>query len=165
MKPTVYVKAGSLIPKQGTPESAGYDVEASEDILIPSGKTVIVNVNFSLAMPSNLMMLVVPRSGYSLKNPHLRMSNSIGVIDADYRGKVGVILHNTADFGHMIEQGTRIAQVIFVPVVHPNFVIADELPESTRGDGGFGSTGMSYFSKPTLRNGKWVGGVDYDKIR
>lgn len=145
MKPIVYVKEGSTLPIQGTPSSAGYDLVAHKDWYIKGGSTgILIPTNLYIALPTWIEAQVRPRSGLSLKTT-LRLSNSPGTIDADYRGEIGVIVDNIGTDPIRINKGDRIAQLVFVPVIHPNFVVVDELPETERGSGGFGSTGVNIY--------------------
>lgn len=141
-RPNVYVEQGSTLPIQGTPNSAGFDLVAHKDVLIAPNSTEVVPTNLYIALPPFMEAQIRPRSGISL-GTKLRVANSPGTIDADYRGEVGVILDNNHKRDpFLIKKGDRIAQVVFVPVIHPNFVLVDKLPETERGDGGFGSTGL-----------------------
>jgi len=96
--------------------------------------------NFGIALPPGYEAQVRPRSGLALRNG-ITVLNSPGTVDADYRGEVGVILANLGDEDFVITRGMRIAQMVVAPVTRLNWAVVDELPDSERGAGGFGSTG------------------------
>lgn len=134
------VLIAGMPPQQGTQHAAGYDLQAAEEVELPPGYTKIVSTGIAIAMPENMAALVVPRSGLSAKTG-LRVANAPGLIDADYRGTIGVVMHNAGSKSEFIAKGERIAQLMFIRVEHPDFVPVFELPTSDRGSGGFGSTG------------------------
>ena len=131
------LREGIVPPKKGTPDSAGYDLCAAEDISIDAHRTGLVKLGFSTAMPSNIHGRIESRSGMALKG-YVVLT---GVIDADYRGEWGVILHNLTDEQVHIAKGDRVAQCVFRPTVSVSFRPSDTLEASERGAGGFGSTG------------------------
>lgn len=124
---------------QGSEQAAGYDLMAVSNKWICGGETEIVNTGIRLEMPDGMAALVVPRSGLAAKHG-ITVLNAPGLIDPDYRGEIGVILHNTTDNIFEIVKGDRIAQLLFVPFIRPEFV-TEELSETERGSGGFGSSG------------------------
>lgn len=139
----------AVIPQYATPGSAGFDLVALEDIEIEPGSTKLVKTGLSIEVPMGYELQVRPRSGTSLKTP-LRVANSPGTVDSDYRGEVCVIMTNTgvtvAHNGNIpttivIKKGERIAQGVIAPIVQAEFEVVEELSDSTRGAGGFGSTG------------------------
>ena len=125
-----------------TERASGFDIVAacSDRISIEPQKAVLVPAGFKLSIPSGYEAQVRPRSGLALKR-RVGLLNSPGTIDSDYRGEVGVILFNFGDEPFVVERGDRIAQLVFARVPHVNLVEADELDETERGSGGFGSTG------------------------
>jgi dUTP pyrophosphatase len=131
----------AVIPQFKTKGSAGADLYASEECYIRSGTTKLVKTGISLAIPEGYCGLVQGRSGLSLKgNYHVKT----GTIDSDYRGEIGVIMSNPCT-SHMplhIAKGDRIAQILFMPIKQAQFIEIDELDETERGSGGFGSTGI-----------------------
>jgi dUTP pyrophosphatase len=132
------------LPAYETTASAGMDVRANIDepiTLLPFGRA-LVKTGLFLEIPAGFECQVRPRSGLALKKG-LTVLNSPGTIDADYRGEVGVILINLSDQPIKIEDGERIAQLIFAPVVQAAWEVTDALTESDRGAGGFGSTGVN----------------------
>ena len=132
------------LPAYETNASAGIDVRANIDepiTLLPFGRA-LVKTGLFLEIPAGFECQVRPRSGLALKKG-LTVLNSPGTIDADYRGEVGVILINLSDQPIKIEDGERIAQLIFAPVVQAAWEVTDALTVSDRGAGGFGSTGVN----------------------
>jgi dUTP pyrophosphatase len=132
------------LPAYETSASAGMDVRANIDepiTLLPFGRA-LVKTGLFLEIPTGFECQVRPRSGLALKKG-LTVLNTPGTIDADYRGEVGVILINLSDQPIKIEDGERIAQLIFAPVVQATWEVTDALTESDRGAGGFGSTGVN----------------------
>ena len=138
----------AIIPAYATPGASGMDVASPVDCLIDAGKTVLIKLGLAVAVPDGWELQVRPRSGLSLKTK-LRLPNAPGTIDSDYRGEVGVIIENTdvdPNFVFMppafrINRGDRIAQLVLCPVARAEMVEVDELPDTQRGTGGFGSTG------------------------
>lgn len=128
-------------PEYMTKLSAGADISSLERVEIAPGETKLIRTGIAVALPACTVGLLFPRSGLSLKTP-LRQPNAVGVIDADYRGEVHGMFQNTGDETVVIEKGMRIAQLVVVPVEYESFVEVDDLGETERGDGGFGSTGV-----------------------
>ncbi len=132
------------LPDYATPQSAGMDLLAAteaETAVVP-GERVIVPTGIAIALPEGFEAQVRPRSGLAAKHG-LTVLNSPGTVDADYRGEIKVILANTSTENFLIERGMHIAQLVIAPVVRADWVEVEQLPQSDRGDGGFGSTGMS----------------------
>ena len=132
----------AIIPTYGTEFSAGADIYAllDEPITINPGETKMIHTGLALAIPEGLVGLNFARSGMAAKRG-LAPANKVGVIDSDCRGEVMVALHNHGDVPQTIENGERVAQMVFVPYYTAEFELKDELSETLRGDGGFGSTG------------------------
>lgn len=132
----------ATIPSYGSEFSAGADLYAlcHEPMVIESGATAFVHTGISLEIPEGLVGLIYARSGLACKSG-LAPANKVGVIDSDYRGEIVVALHNHGDTSRTISHGDRIAQIVFTPYVYADFEIADELCDTARGSGGFGSTG------------------------
>jgi len=130
------------LPEYATPDSAGLDLLAAVDgdVTLEPGKRMLVPTGLSIALPPGYEAQVRPRSGLALRNG-ITVLNSPGTVDADYRGEVGVILANLGDEDFVITRGMRIAQMVVAPVTRLNWAVVDELPDSERGAGGFGSTG------------------------
>ncbi|HDR6318369.1 TPA: dUTP diphosphatase [Bacillus thuringiensis] len=133
------------LPKYAKPGDSGFDLVAAEDTIIWPGETKVVPTGLALEIPPGYELQVRPRSGMT-RNTKLRVV--LGTVDSGYRGEVGVLVDNTEVLkavnmqAHVIEKGTRIAQGVITPVVTAHFVESDELSESDRGIGGFGSTGV-----------------------
>ena len=132
----------AIIPTYGTKYSAGADLSACMDgaITIQPGETVLVKTGVAMAIPEGFAGLVYARSGLATKKG-LAPANKVGVIDADYRGEIMVPLHNHSRIPVEIEHGERIAQMIITPFLTAEYMLTDELDETERGEGGFGSTG------------------------
>lgn len=135
------VRKDAVIPQYATPGAAGFDLVAAEDVFLRGGETKLVPTGLSFEIPEGYEMQIRPRSGLSLKTG-LRIANAPGTIDSDYRGEVKIIVENTSNTYHHIEKGDRIAQGVIAPVMRAVFEEADDLSETDRGSGGFGSTGV-----------------------
>ncbi len=133
------------LPAYATPDSAGMDLRAAlpdAPRRLEAGQRMLIPTGLKLAIPSGFEGQVRPRSGLALKQG-ITCLNTPGTIDADYRGEVGVILVNLGQEPVSIAHGDRIAQLVIAPVVRAVMVETTELPDTTRGSGGFGSTGVS----------------------
>lgn len=130
------------IPTYGSDFAAGADIYALCDgkIIIPSGKSVFVHTGLSLEIPEGLAGLIYARSGLSCRRS-LAPANKVGVVDSDYRGEIMVCLHNHGEKDEEIENGERIAQIVFTPYFAADFIESNELSDTDRGEKGFGSTG------------------------
>lgn len=130
------------IPTYGTQLAAGADLCAvlKEPVTITPNETKLIPTGISLAIPNGLVGLIYARSGLSTKQD-LAPANKVGVIDADYRGEVMVPLHNHGVQSRVVQNGDRIAQIVFMPYVQANFEVVDELSTTDRGAGAFGHTG------------------------
>ncbi|WPS90088.1 deoxyuridine 5'-triphosphate nucleotidohydrolase [Brevibacillus halotolerans] len=160
----------AVIPQYATTGSAGFDLVAIEDVVISPAETKKVPLGLAFEIPEGFVMLLCMRSGIALKTK-LRQPNGIGIIDSDYRGEVAMMFDNTNEnydsatclcfsiagdeihvpngYGflpegsYIIRKGDRVAQGLILPVMQAQFIVADELSETERGAGGFGSTGVS----------------------
>ena len=132
----------AILPTYGTEYSAGADLYALSDapITVAGGKTVLVHTGIALEIPEGYCGLIFARSGLATKRG-LAPANKVGVIDADYRGEIMVSLHNHSDVVQTVECGERIAQLAIVPFLKADFEESEELSNTVRGAGGFGSTG------------------------
>ena len=128
------------LPKRATAGSAGYDIFAPCDVVVKKGETALIATGIKAEMPQNVVLLILPRSGLGFKYK-LRLCNTVGVIDAEYRGEIMVALHNHSDAEQTVDSGERIAQLVVMPVCLPTIQEVDELEKTDRGAGGFGSTG------------------------
>ncbi len=133
----------AIIPTYGTEFSAGADIYAllDEPVVIAPGETKLIHTGLAFAIPEGLVGLVFARSGMATKRG-LAPANKVGVIDSDYRGELMVALHNQGSASQTVESGERVAQMSFVPYYTADFELCDELSETLRGAGGFGSTGI-----------------------
>jgi dUTP pyrophosphatase len=134
---------GLDLPAYATSSSAGMDLLAATDgpLSIGPGERALVATGIAIALPPSYEAQVRPRSGLALKHG-ITVLNAIGTIDADYRGEIGVILINHGGKKFIIERGMRIAQIVFAKVHLADWEEVAQLPESTRAEGGFGSTGL-----------------------
>lgn len=132
----------AIIPTYGTEYSAGADLHAllEEPITIAPGETKLIHTGLAIAIPEGFVGLNFARSGMATKRG-LAPANKVGVIDSDYRGEVMVALYNQGNIPQTVENGDRIAQIVFVPYYTADFILKDELSDTVRGAGGFGSTG------------------------
>ncbi len=132
------------MPTYGSDFAAGADLYALTDgsVTIPAGKSEFIHTGLSLEIPAGLAGLIYARSGLSCKKG-LAPANKVGVIDSDYRGEIMVCLHNHSDVPVTLENGERVAQIVFTPYFAADFVEASELDTTERGAGGFGSTGKN----------------------
>lgn len=137
---------GASLPEYATDGSAAVDLRAALE-----GKSVTIEPGCRVGIPTGIAIspetkgvvaIVAARSGLACKSG-IALANSIGVIDSDYRGEITVCLYNKSDAPYTVSDGDRIAQLMFVPVFAANFCVADELDDTARGAGGFGSTGKS----------------------
>jgi len=158
----------AVIPAYATSGSACFDLVAVEDVVVTPGSTALIKTGLKVEVPEGYKLAIYPRSGISLKTP-LRMGNSVGQVDSDYRGEVGVIIQNTGIYSpynmplamtidnkpfelegqvpigsYIIRKGDRIAQGAIEQVIQAAFEIVtdQELSETDRGQGGFGSSGI-----------------------
>ena len=132
----------AVVPTYGSVYSAGADLYAilDEKLEIPPHTTSFIHTGLSLEIPEGYCGLIFARSSMGAKRG-LAPANKVGVIDADYRGEVMVALHNHSDVIATVELGERVAQLAIVPFLKAEFEVADELSDTVRGAGGFGSTG------------------------
>ena len=134
---------GLPLPEYATPGAAGLDLAAavSEPIVIPPGGRVMVPTGLAIALPAGFEAQVRPRSGLAAR-AGVTVLNAPGTVDSDYRGEIQVILVNLGDAPFKVSRGERIAQLVVAPVTQLAWRATDRLPETTRGAGGFGSTGV-----------------------
>jgi dUTP pyrophosphatase len=128
------------LPDYATDGAAGMDVVAAEDVAIAPGGRHAVATGLALAIPPGYEIQVRPRSGLALRHG-VTIPNTPGTIDSDYRGEMKVILINHGDTTFVVQRGDRIAQLVLAPVTRASWLEVDELDVTTRGAGGFGSTG------------------------
>lgn len=133
----------AILPRRGSSSAAGADIFALLDstITVRSGETVMINTGIALEIPEGFVGLVCARSGLSCKYG-VAPANKVGVIDSDYRGELIVALFNHSNESRDIANGDRIAQLVIVPYLSADFCETDQLGDTMRGLGGFGSTGI-----------------------
>ena len=133
--------ADAVIPTRATVGSAGYDLSACEEAVIESGTWCAVDTGIAIQIPSNCYARVAPRSGLAFKNG---LDVFAGVVDSDYRSTIKVILMNNGKSAFVVNVGDRIGQLVFERIFTPNLRICEyvELTDTSRGTGGFGSTGI-----------------------
>jgi dUTP pyrophosphatase len=136
------LREDSILPQYAHPGDAGLDLFAVESVAIPAGETRLVKTGIALELPVGTEAQVRPRSGLALKH-QITVLNTPGTIDEGYRGEVGVILinHGRQTFG--VEKGMKIAQMVVKPVLSVDIVETSDLSDTSRGAGGFGSTGFA----------------------
>ena len=128
------------LPYRSSANAAGYDLYASDDVTIPANGKKLIPTDISLEVPLGFYGRVAPRSGLAL-NHHLDVG--AGVIDPDYRGKLGVLIFNFSGKEYEVKTGNKIAQLLLEKIITPLVEEVDELESTERGEGGFGSTGLS----------------------
>ena len=141
--PIVNVKKlheNAVLPTYGSEFSAGADLYAVEECVIPPSQTRLIHTGLAMEIPEGYAGLIYARSGLASKRG-LAPANKVGVVDADYRGEVMVALHNHSLVEQTVACGERIAQLVVAPFLKVAFTETDELTDTVRGAGGFGSTG------------------------
>ena len=136
------LRENAIIPTYGSPDAAGADLYAclDADVTIEPGKTVFIPTGLAMEVPKGYAGLIYARSSMGTKRG-LAPANKVGVVDSDYRGEVMVALHNHGQQPQVVAHGERIAQLLVTPVLAPAFEECDDLTDTQRGTGGFGSTG------------------------
>nr|XP_008377419.2 deoxyuridine 5'-triphosphate nucleotidohydrolase-like [Malus domestica] len=129
----------AVLPARGSPHSAAYDLSSATETKVPARGKALVPTDLSIAVPEGTYARIAPRSGLAWKHS---IDVGAGVIDADYRGPVGVVLFNFSNVDFEIKEGDRIAQLIIEKIITPDVVEVEDLDSTARGAGGFGSTGV-----------------------
>lgn len=129
----------AVLPSRASPLSAGYDLSSAAKTKVPARGKALVPTDLSIAIPEGTYARIAPRSGLAWKHS---IDVGAGVIDADYRGPVGVILFNHSDIDFEVNVGDRIAQLVIEKIMTPDVVEVEDLDSTLRGEGGFGSTGV-----------------------
>ena len=132
------------IPTRGSDQAAGYDLYANipEKLTLNPHTTIKIGTGLAIEIPDGYFGAILPRSGMATKQG-LRPANSPGLCDSDYRGEYIVAMHNDSNLPQSIEPNERIAQLVVIPYLAVNFTEVDELSDTNRGSGGFGSTGTN----------------------
>ena len=136
------LREGAKLPTYGTAQAAGADLYAclNESVTIAPGETFFVPTGIALEVPLGCAGLIYARSGMACKRG-LAPANKVGVVDSDYRGEIHVALHNHGSVFQTVENGDRVAQFVITPVLTPAYEAVEELTDTARNQGGFGSTG------------------------
>jgi len=129
----------AILPHRGSAHAAGYDLASAVEATVPARGKALVGTDLSIAIPEGTYARVAPRSGLALKHS---IDVGAGVIDADYRGPVGVVLFNHSEVDFAVKPGDRIAQLIIEVIMTPEVAEVEDLDATVRGEGGFGSTGV-----------------------
>ena len=129
-----------LMPAKAHADDAAYDLRSREKVVVKPGRSTLIPAGFKMELPVGFEAQIRPRSGLALKHD-IMLTNSPGTIDAGYRGEVGVIMFNAGKEDFEITRGDRIAQMVIAKLPEVDLVMGEELSESGRGAGGFGSTG------------------------
>ncbi|KAL1513278.1 hypothetical protein ABEB36_002704 [Hypothenemus hampei] len=137
LKYTKIVKE-AFAPTKGSMKAAGYDLKSAEDIDIPARGKALVSTGIKIELPVGCYGRIAPRSGLAVKN---FIDVGAGVVDEDYRGELKVVLFNHSDEDFNVKKGDRIAQLICEKIYYPELQEVEELSDTVRGEGGFGSTG------------------------
>ena len=135
------VRPEAVLPSYAHPGDAGMDVRSAEALVIPPGGRALVHTGLVMVLPPGYEAQVRPRSGLALKHG-VTVLNTPGTIDEGYRGEVGVILANFGDAPFAVNVGDRVAQIVIAPVTRAEIGETDDVGETDRGAGGFGSTGV-----------------------
>lgn len=131
----------AIVPTYAKPGDAGADLYSISDLVLPPGERSLVRTGIAIALPNGYVGLVHPRSGLGLKNG-ISVINTPGTIDAGYRGEIGVVLINhDLHESFQVKKGDRIAQLVIQKVENAQFKMVEQLPDSERSTGGYGSTG------------------------
>jgi dUTP pyrophosphatase len=138
--PLLLLDAASPVPDHSHPGDGGVDLHARESVAIDPGGRVAMPTGVAVAVPEGFAGLVTPRSGLALRHG-ITVLNAPGLVDSGYRGEIKVVLANLSDESYRVERGDRIAQLVVVAVAVQEYELVDVLPDSVRGEGGFGSTG------------------------
>ncbi len=135
-------KARTRLPTKATEGAAGWDIQAAleGDLCVAPGRRALIPTGFALSLPEGYEAQIRPRSGWAYREG-MTLLNTPGTIDSDYRGEVKVLVVNLGDREIWIKDGDRIAQLVISPVPPVRFVVREEVPRTTRGDGGFGHSG------------------------
>jgi len=134
------VDQSAIIPQYQSNEAAGFDLHSLGKYVLEPGERVLVSTGLAMALDKGYELQIRPRSGLAYKHG-ITVLNSPGTIDSDYRGEVKVLLINHSDNQFVVESGERIAQGVLQEVIHADIEIVEELDDTERGSGGFGSTG------------------------
>ena len=139
IKMNVSLDKGAFLPEKKHPKDAGYDLKAPFDFSVAMNSRMFINTGVHMELPPNTVGMVKSRSGLN-KNYGIQCE---GVIDENYRGAIGIVLYNHSNEPVVFKKGDRIGQLVILPCIYTELNIIDELTDTDRGEGGFGSTGVS----------------------
>ena len=142
VKISMLENCADLVPVKAHEDDAAFDLKSRSDMLVPAGKSTLIPTGVFIELPVNYEAQVRPRSGLALKH-NITLTNSPGTIDAGYRGEVGVIMFNHGPEAFNIKRGDRIAQMVIAELPQVQLEVVENLSDSNRGTGGFGSTGVN----------------------
>ena len=142
VKISMQENCSDLIPAKAHADDAAFDLKSRVDITVPVGRSTLIPTGVFIELPVNYEAQIRPRSGLALKR-NITLTNSPGTIDAGYRGEIGVIMFNHGPDEYAVQRGDRIAQMVITELPQVELVIAENLSDSNRGEGGFGSTGVN----------------------
>ncbi len=134
------LREDALLPTLGSAYAAGADLYAVEEETLAPGQTKLIHTGLAMEIPVGYGGFIFARSGLATKRG-LAPANKVGVVDADYRGEIMVALHNHGDQTQTIEKGERVAQMVILPFLAAQYFETDQLSDTDRGEGGFGSSG------------------------
>ena len=134
------LREDAIVPTRASENAAGYDLYAADSAYIAPGTMHLIHTGIAVEIPDDYFGAVYARSGLATKEG-LRPANCVGVIDSDFRGELKVALYNDSEYARTVDAGERIAQLVIIPYEAPEIEVVDELSETARGNGGFGSTG------------------------
>lgn len=137
MKLKVKLDRGACMPKRANPTDAGLDIASREDVYFCPGERAMVDTGIHVEIPEGYMGMLAGRSSMGKRGLNVKL----GIIDSDYRGAIKAVVENRTNDRAIISTGDRIAQLIIVPIALPDLIEVDDLTETDRGEGGFGSTG------------------------
>lgn len=138
--PVRFTRPDADLPTRAHPTDAGLDLCAAETVHIPPGVVTLVPTGIAVAIPTGHVGLLAARSSLATKKS-MTLANGVGIIDSDYRGEIKVPIIPLDGCHNLIQAGQKIAQLIILPIALPTVEVVAELPDSERGQGGFGSTG------------------------
>lgn len=138
----ITLNSNAILPRYAHINDAGMDLFSTEDAIVLPGEIKLIHTGIAIELPNDVEAQIRPRSGLALKSG-ITVLNSPGTIDAGYRGEIGIIIINHGKESFEICVGTKIAQMVITPIIHATIQEVNELEESDRGVGGFGSTGTA----------------------
>lgn len=134
------LSSDAVLPSLGSAYAAGADLYSIEELTLAPGETKLVHTGLAMEIPVGYGGFIFARSGLATKKG-LAPANKVGVVDADYRGEIMVALHNHGTQPQTVEKGERVAQMVLMPFLAAEYFETEELSDTARGDGGFGSSG------------------------